>query len=97
MIGRLFGWVLIALATLAASGEAVMALGTGAYDGIAAGEVWTLLSGQAVDAAARPLVDRVLDLPAWLVMGPLGFALVLAFRRRPKRRMFSGQRSAALH
>lgn len=102
MIGRFFGWVLIALAILTASGEAVMALGTGSYDGIAAGEVWTLLSGQTVDdTVLRPglqgVAVRAMDLPAWLVMGPLGFGLIVAFRRRHKRRMFMGQRSPALH
>jgi hypothetical protein len=102
MIGRLLGWVLVSLAILAASADAVMALGAGAYDGIAAGEVWVLLSGHAiagVESGGRlgGLAGHLMDLPAWMILGPLGFGLVVACRRRHKRRMFSGQRSAALH
>lgn len=79
-----------------------MALGTGSYDGIATGEVWTLLSGQAIDdmplhSGLDALTARLMDLPAWVVMGPLGFAMVITFRRRHKRRMFVGQRTHALH
>ncbi|MGC2856809.1 hypothetical protein ACM64Y_15160 [Novispirillum sp. DQ9] len=95
MLGRLLGWVFIGLAILTASADAVVALGNSNHDSLATGEVWTLIAGRAPhfgDAAATglwaTLADTaawVMDLPAWVVIGPLGALLVAAFRRRQHR------------
>lgn len=96
MLGRFLGWVFIGLAILTASADAVMALGNHAdYDSLATGEVWTLIAGRApeFDGAAatgavaflQGLGAWVMDLPAWVVIGPLGALLVVAFRRRQHR------------
>lgn len=92
MICRTLGWVFILLALLGASAEAVMALGAQPHSTIAAGEVWTLLSGQpATDGAAigatraERAVAWTMGLPAWIVFGVTGLTLVFGFRRRPRR------------
>ncbi|MGB0696441.1 MAG: hypothetical protein ACPGOY_12390 [Rhodospirillaceae bacterium] len=98
ILGRFLGWLCICVAILIASGEAVLALGTGTYDGLATREVWILLSGTP-DAPALPLESEtvqslglatiwqmMMELPAWAVIGPFGFILVLLCRprRRPQ-------------
>lgn len=95
ILGRLFGWLLVAVALLLASGEAVMALGLGDdAAGIATGEVVTLLSGYEVPeppTIRQPAVwalGLVLQMPAWAVIGPAGILLCWTFRRRPKRFRF---------
>lgn len=94
-IGRLIGWLLVAVAVLLASGDVVMALGPGDYTGIATGEVVTLLSGYEAPhggGAHRPALQSagvfLLDLPAWAVLGPAGVMLCWACRRRPRRFRF---------
>ncbi len=74
-----------------------MALGTGAYNGLATLDVWTLLVGQTPDFArgadATPLLATVaagiMAMPAWVVFGATGFVLLHACRkRRARRRVF---------
>lgn len=90
IFGRLIGWTLLAVAILIASGEAVLALGTGSYQGLATREVWTLLAGDPTvswsmgDATSR-LLAGVLDWPAWSVIGAIGLGFAVVFRS-PKRR-----------
>ena len=48
-IGRAFGWTMVLAAILMASGEAIMALGSGSYQGLATADVWALLWGQTPD------------------------------------------------
>lgn len=98
-LGQFLGWTFIVLAGLLGSGEAVMALGTGAYDGIAAGEIWTLLAGGydgqaggllssgAAFSGSASIVDVMMSLPAWVVFGSIGLVMVL-LSRRPKRKFF---------
>lgn len=102
MIGRLLGWMFIGLAILTASADAVMALGADNHESLAAGEVWTLIAGRAPDfgaATAGPfgmlglVGDHIMTLPTWLVMGPMGAALLVAFRRRARRTMFRHPRA----
>ncbi len=94
VIGRILGWVLVVLAMVMASAEAVMAVGTGAYSGLATADVWTLLVGHAPNgflaadsnqllAAASTLV---MAMPAWIAFGASGFMLVHACRKRRQRR-----------
>ncbi|WP_337998006.1 hypothetical protein [Oleispirillum naphthae] len=91
-LGRVFGWVLIVMAALTASAEAVVALGTGEYDSIATVDIWTLLTGRSPEFAATAhagwsdaLGAMLLAWPAWTVIGAFGCALIFACRPRRKR------------
>ena len=86
-MGRLLGWGLLGLAILMASGDAVLALGPGDHVGIVTGDVWILLAGRTLDAGAlSPTASAMLmGWPAWALLAPLGIALLLACRRRPRR------------
>ncbi len=88
------------LAILMASAEAVMALGTGAYNGLATVDVWTLLVGQTPSFASQPESSQILAavgaallaMPAWVAFAATGFALIHVCRKRRARRR--GFRSA---
>lgn len=90
-IGRAFGWILVVSAIVMASGEAVMAIGTGTYQGLATGEIWALLWGQAPDFLDDGLSSGFwhflgalfMEMPAWAIMGPLGVIVAHTCRRRP--------------
>jgi len=94
LVGRLLGLALIVLAVIMASADAVMALGPGEYAGIATADVLTLLTGDAMEASQSGLSmlsalgAMVLHLPAWAVVGPMGFSLLLACRKRQRRYRF---------
>lgn len=95
MLGRFFGWFILGLAFLAASADAVLALGATGYDGLATGEVLTLLAGQNpfagplnVNSLPGALATWLMQLPAWIVMGVTGLSLLLLSRRRPKKTLF---------
>lgn len=94
VFGRIFGWLLIGLAIVLASGEAVLALTPGAHPGIVTGELVTLFSGlsrpeQVLEPPTLRALSLVfLNLPAWLVVGTLGLALCRTCRRRPRRFRF---------
>jgi len=92
-IGRALGWTMVLAAILMASGEAVMALGSGSYQGLATADVWALLWGQTPDFLEAGLSGDLwrfagallLALPAWAVLGPTGVILAHTCRRRPPR------------
>ena len=73
-----------------------MALGTGAYNGLATLEVWTLLVGQTPSFSdgvnSTQLLARVgtgiMAMPAWVVFGTVGFILLHVCRKRARRRVF---------
>ncbi|WP_413208165.1 hypothetical protein [Rhodospirillum sp. A1_3_36] len=98
IFGRLIGWVLLTVAILIASGEAVLALGTGSYEGLATREVWTLIAGDptvsqsAGDMASR-LISDILDWPAWTVIGFVGLSLAVICRSPKRRRVGCRERS----
>lgn len=89
---RAFGWCLIAVAFIAASAEAVLALGPGPRPTLATGDIWTLLSGVPAGALITPdhwltvITGVVMMLPAWVAIGLIGLALVALgrLRRRPR-------------
>ena len=89
--------MLVVLAILMASAEAVMALGTGAYNGLATVDVWTLLVGQSPSFATQTESTQILSvlgatlmaMPAWVAFAIIGFLLIHACRtRRTRRRVF---------
>lgn len=92
-LGRVFGWVLVVVAVLTASAEAVVALGTGEYDSIATVDLWTLLTGRHPEIAtltshaawSDAVGAMLLAWPAWTIIGALGCTLIFACRPRRKR------------
>jgi hypothetical protein len=90
--GRIAGWLMIALALLMASGDAVLAFGTGDHEGLMASTLWTLMTGHSPDAATTASFGAMLlAWPAWAAIGPVGLALVFACR--PRRRRFRYRRT----
>lgn len=93
LFGRLLGWVLVGMAVIMASADAVMALGPAEYAGIITADVFTLLTGgepefgEGVSLLAS-VEEALLDTPAWVVMGALGTALLVGCRKRTKRYRF---------
>jgi hypothetical protein len=81
-LGRMVGWVLIAVATVMASADAVLALGSGDRLSIATSDVWTLLAGNTSFGWAGPLMRW----PVWTLLGPLGVVMLLSCRPRRRRR-----------
>lgn len=92
--GRLMGWLLLGLAVIMASADAVLALGPAEYAGIVTADVVTLIAGHAPDTtdAGRtmlsPLAAMVLDMPAWIAVGLMGLSLSLSCRKRQRQRRF---------
>jgi hypothetical protein len=97
VLGRIFGWTLLILAIVMASAEAVMALGTGAYSGLATADVWTLLVGptplNSLEDSPNWILSTasiiVMNMPAWIMFGISGFLFIhLCRQRRQRRRRF---------
>lgn len=93
LLGRIVGWFLIAVTVVMASGDAVLALGPADYAGILTADVITLLVGAAPEPTPEPslfaaLEAVIMDLPAWVVVGMAGTALLVASRKRNKRFRF---------
>jgi len=95
IFGRAFGWTLVVLAIVMASAEAVMALGAGQYSGLATADIWTLLVGQTPNFTANSseilsaVSAGIMAMPAWIVLGVVGFALAhFCRKRRDHRRIF---------
>jgi hypothetical protein len=92
--GRLMGWLLLGLAVIMASADAVLALGPAEYAGIVTADVVTLIAGHAPDTtdAGRTVLSTVaaviLDMPAWIAVGLMGVSLSVACRTRHRQRRF---------
>ncbi len=105
-LGRFLGWVLLVSAGLIASAEGIAAVATGAYDSVATGELWTLITGRhpfigfSAHGWADALGTMLLAWPAWTVIGAMGCMLIVACRPRRKRyeyREASMRFSTSLH
>ena len=89
-IGRTIGWGLIIIALAALGYEALLALESGSWRMIAAGELWyglhrgSLNLAQAITqrylhpALWDPIIQGLLSWPAWSLLGAPGVALVVA-------------------
>lgn len=93
VFGRVLGWLLMGVAVIMASADAVMALGPAEYAGIMTGDVLTLLSGRAPDASSDwsllALAESlVLELPVWIAVGLAATTLLVTCRKRPRRWVF---------
>ena len=98
IVGRIFGWLLIAASLAAAGRELVSWLETGAYRTVAAGELWYDLdpaSLNLVQAVVQryllselwdPVIATALLAPAWALLSIPGLALAVLFRRGRRRR-----------
>ena len=92
--GRVMGWLLIGLAVIMASADAVLALGPAEYAGIITADVVTLIAGHTPDTsdAGRSvfstLTATLLDMPAWIAVGLMGLSLSVACRQRQRQRRF---------
>ena len=88
IVGRVIGWILVLASIIMASGEAVMALGSVDYHGLAAADLWTLLMGKSPGAmdgymagdSWGLLISLGLGMPAWTILGPLGIFMAHIFR-----------------
>ncbi len=76
-----------------------MALGATGHPGLATSDIVTLLTGQAPQFSASrwpelfsALGSAVMAMPAWLVIGAVGFTLAHVFRARRVRRRVSSIR-----
>ncbi len=86
-ICRLTGWCLVLIAVLTASAEAVVALGTGDHVGIAASDVFTIITGVTPDVHDT-FAGKIMLWPAWVVIGAVGLFLLAAFRNKKSRSSF---------
>ena len=94
IIGRFIGWLITAVALMAAGAEILASLEAGEYQGLAIGYLWfkidvgSLNLSQAViqryihPTLWDPAIVTVLQWPAWVTLGVLGPLLVLVFRKR---------------
>ena len=102
IVGRILGWLLLALALLAAGAEAVGSLRAGVWQPLVLGQVWydldrgSLNLMQAViqrhlhPAIWDPGIIAVLQCPAWLgALVPALPLLLLGRRRRRRKTSFS--------
>jgi len=92
--------MMVIVAIIIASAEAVMALGASGYAGLATADIVTLLIGQSPEFSASrwpeifsALGAGVMAMPAWLVIGVVGLSLAHMFRKRRLRRRVTTIRS----
>ena len=98
VFGRVIGWLLIGVAVIMASADAVLALGPVEYAGIITADVVTLLAGHSPDTTeiGSSTVDSIqamiLDLPAWIAVGLMGIGLSVVCRKRHRVRRYGSIR-----
>jgi multisubunit Na+/H+ antiporter MnhC subunit len=97
IIGRFIGWLLLLAALVVLVRDLIAWLDTGSFGFVAAGQVWFEISPNTLELA-QPAIQRhvatwlwdpivaILTLPAIVVLGVPGVALVLLCRRRERRR-----------
>jgi hypothetical protein len=99
VIGRMIGWLLLVVALGVVSFEIWLAMKSGGWRPVAAGELWFKLHAPSLNASQAgiqrhvapwlwdPVITTVLLWPAWAVVGAPGLLLAWAFRKRkPGRR-----------
>jgi len=93
LIGRVLGWILVGSAVLLALGEAVMAFGTGTYNGITTSEAWIFFLGTTpsfLDGASdgglwSAIVLVVMAMPVWSVCVAAGLVLICICGEKSRR------------
>ena len=94
LLGRILGWLLLALALLALGGDGLRWLETGLYSLISLGDFWRRMDPLSIDALQNwtppaiwsPFLTTLLGWPAAVVLGALGLFLLILFQSRPPRR-----------
>lgn len=86
-LGRMTGWLLLLIAVLAASAEAVVAVGTGEYVGIATSDVITIITGVTPEIADS-VAGKIMLWPAWVMIGSFGLLLTTLCRKKKYRTGF---------
>jgi hypothetical protein len=89
-LGRAVGWVLVFLALAALGYEVLLAIASGSWRMIAAGELWYALDRGSLNFTQAitqrylhpvlwdPILQSALTWPAWSLLGAPGVALVVA-------------------
>ena len=97
IVGRVLGWLVTAVAFMAAGAEILASLEAGAYQGLAIGHLWFKIDAASLNLSQAviqrrihpsvwdPVIVTFLGWPAWIVFGVLGPALALLFRKRDRR------------
>ena len=97
LIGRVLGWILVSSAVLLALGEAVMAFGTGTYNGITTSEAWIFFSGKTpafLDGGSEGglwavIVAVAMAMPVWSICVATGLVLIfICGKKSRKGRLF---------
>ncbi len=94
MLGRILGWLLLALAMLALGGDGLRWLESGRLTLITLRDFWlhfqpdgpALLQSLLPPVLWDPAVVTILTWPAGIALGALGLILLILFRRRPPKR-----------
>jgi len=105
LIGRIFGWILVALALVALGGDLLHIVAEGEVRLTSLGAAWYRLHVPSLNLAQAvvqrflhpaiwdPGIQTVLSWPAVFVLGVPGLLMLALFRRRPpKRRSMFGDR-----
>tara|TARA_Y100001960_G_C13980666_1_gene497428 strand:+ start:80 stop:397 length:318 start_codon:yes stop_codon:yes gene_type:complete len=97
IIGRSLGWIITAVALMTAGAEILASLESGAYQGLAIGYLWSKIDMSSLNLSQAviqryvhpslwdPAIVTILKCPAWIMLGILGPALSLLFRKRRPR------------
>lgn len=94
LLGRILGWLLLALAMLALGGDGLRWLESGRLTLISLRDFWmhfypegpALLQSLLPPVIWDPAMVAILAAPAGLVLGGLGLVLLILFRKQPPKR-----------
>lgn len=102
MIGRLAGWVFVALALMCLGADAMAMLERGHLGLLGLGELWAALDAEGMSAVGDAIAGRtwpevwnpglttLLAVPGVVLFGLIGAVLLIVFRRRERvQRLFS--------
>ncbi len=100
IVGRMLGWLLVALAIVAFGWEIVALIDSGTWQITALGKLWFDIHSGSLGLAQvvveryvwppiwDPVILTLLQWPGWVVLGVPGLVLAWLFRRRRRDRWF---------
>ena len=102
MVGRLLGWIFVALALMCLGADVMAMLERGTFGLLGLGELWAALDSNSMiavgDAIAgttfpevwNPGMTTFLKVPGFVLFGLIGLALLILFRKRERvQRLFT--------